>query len=63
MGIRDAIVHAECDKCGEVSDALSLTPLARPGEWDERGVPAQLSRMEWHTENGKLLCPDCKASG
>lgn len=59
MPIGEAIVHVECDKCGEVTDAMDLTPLAGGG-WDARNIPKRLKREGWHIEaDGKTMCPEC----
>lgn len=61
MPLGDPIIHAECDKCGEISDPMRLTALARRGEYDERSVPGQLKKMEWQIDGDKTFCPDCKS--
>lgn len=59
MAIGDAFVHAECDRCGEVSDPISLTALAQRGSWDERAVAAKLKGMGWKVTGEATVCDAC----
>ncbi len=62
MGIGTALIHVECDKCGEVTDAMELTPTAGGG-WDARYIPRRLTRLGWTVPvrgiSGETICPEC----
>jgi hypothetical protein len=56
--IGEALIHAECDKCGYVTDPMNLTSLAGGG-WDARNIPAKLKREGWKVEGDTTICPEC----
>jgi hypothetical protein len=58
MPIGEAHIHVECDKCGEVTDAMDLTMLAGGG-WDARNIPAKLRRWGWRTSGDATICSAC----
>jgi hypothetical protein len=59
MGIGTAVVHVECDKCGEVTDPMELTSLAGGG-WDARNIADKLKRQGWTVRGfGDTICPEC----
>lgn len=57
--ICEAVVSVECDKCGFVTDQMSLTALAGGG-WDARNIPERLKRDGWRLGPGaETICPEC----
>jgi hypothetical protein len=58
MSRTDAYVRVTCDECGE-EDEIELWPLARRGNWDERGVDAQLEAWGWVKDGEKDICEIC----
>jgi hypothetical protein len=59
MGIGQAYVNVECDKCGELSDGMELTSLAGGG-WDARNIANKLKRDGWTVRDfGDTICPEC----
>ncbi|HZO51358.1 MAG TPA: hypothetical protein VFB63_01510 [Bryobacteraceae bacterium] len=59
MPIGEAVIHVECDKCGEVTDPMDLTSLAGGG-WDARNIKPRLKKDGWVINGEETICPDCQ---
>jgi hypothetical protein len=58
MPICDPTIQIVCDGCGD-EEETGLTPLARHGSYDERGIPGFLKSRHWTIDGDKTFCPDC----
>jgi len=57
----NAYITVTCDTCGSEED-VELTPLARSGSWDERGVAGYLKTYGWITDDNLDFCSEeCQA--
>jgi hypothetical protein len=59
MPIGEAVIHVECDKCGEVTDPMDLCSLAGGG-WDARYIKERIKKDGWLVDGHTTICPECR---